>query len=270
MAYARSGWPVFPLRPREKTPRTTDGFKSATTDRDAVLAWWSQWPDSNVGLRTGIVFDVLDIDGPEGRASLTEYLHERGIDGYIHSGPVALTGKGVHLLFQPTGEGNRAGMRPKLDFRGAGGYIVAAPSIHPLGHAYRWDEAGSRTERTPLPPPPSWLTDLVHVEKIAEPPKPLGIRVTDPATGAVVSVTLTTSGMLSESRPDIIAVALALGLTPVSRGHYWIAQCPFHDDSTPSMALYPAPQDKFHCYGCSAHGDSHDLERRRDMEGRQF
>ena len=28
--------------------------------------------------------------------------------------------------------------------------------------------------------------------------------------------------------------------------------CPFHDDSTPSLKLYA---DHFHCYGCGAHGD---------------
>jgi DNA polymerase len=31
-----------------------------------------------------------------------------------------------------------------------------------------------------------------------------------------------------------------------------IINCPFHDDSTPSLKLYA---DHFHCYGCGAHGD---------------
>lgn len=31
-------------------------------------------------------------------------------------------------------------------------------------------------------------------------------------------------------------------------------KCPFHDDSTASMALYP--NNGFHCFGCAAHGNN--------------
>ena len=37
---------------------------------------------------------------------------------------------------------------------------------------------------------------------------------------------------------------------PVNRGG--MACCPFHDDRTPSMKLYP---DHFHCFGCGQAGD---------------
>lgn len=36
-----------------------------------------------------------------------------------------------------------------------------------------------------------------------------------------------------------------------------MVHCPFHDDSTPSMALYP--DGHYHCYGCGAHGKLEDL-----------
>jgi len=39
--------------------------------------------------------------------------------------------------------------------------------------------------------------------------------------------------------------------------------CPFHDEKTPSMHIYP---DHFHCYGCGAHGDHVDwLMRTEDL-----
>ena len=41
---------------------------------------------------------------------------------------------------------------------------------------------------------------------------------------------------------------------PVNRGG--MACCPFHDDRTPSMKLYP---DHFHCFGCGQAGDVIDL-----------
>jgi hypothetical protein len=61
---------VFPLQPRQKKPyRGTNGCKDATTDVTIVERWWSERPDSNIGLATGLVFDVIDLDGPEGEAA---------------------------------------------------------------------------------------------------------------------------------------------------------------------------------------------------------
>lgn len=31
--------------------------------------------------------------------------------------------------------------------------------------------------------------------------------------------------------------------------------CPFHDDDSPSLVIYPPPQNEFHCFGCGKHGD---------------
>jgi hypothetical protein len=46
--------------------------KEATTDADRIGRWWHCWPQANVGLATGIVFDALDIDGPAGLAALQQ------------------------------------------------------------------------------------------------------------------------------------------------------------------------------------------------------
>ena len=40
------------------------GLDDATTDAETVERWWTDVPELNVGLRTGIVFDVLDLDRP--------------------------------------------------------------------------------------------------------------------------------------------------------------------------------------------------------------
>ncbi len=37
-------------------------------------------------------------------------------------------------------------------------------------------------------------------------------------------------------------------------GATYRALCPFHQEKTPSLCLYPRGND-FHCFGCSAHGD---------------
>src|SRR5262245_41187168 len=62
LAYAGRGWPVFPCRPRGKTPATRHGCKDATTDAAAIAAWWGERPDNNVAIATGNGFIVLDAD----------------------------------------------------------------------------------------------------------------------------------------------------------------------------------------------------------------
>jgi hypothetical protein len=102
-----------------------------------VCRWWQRWPQANVGLVTGARFDVLDLDGPEGVEALRAALSQR--DPREHPGPVVRTGGGGwHLLYAPTGLGNRVGLLPGVDWRGHGGVIVAPPSIHASGRAYRW------------------------------------------------------------------------------------------------------------------------------------
>jgi DNA primase len=47
-------------------------------------------------------------------------------------------------------------------------------------------------------------------------------------------------------------IAQYLQLRP--SGKHLVANCPFHDDRTPSFTVYPA-SGTYHCFGCRAHGD---------------
>jgi Bifunctional DNA primase/polymerase, N-terminal len=72
------------------------GVKDATTNRARVLAWWTRYPQANVGLATGHRFDVLDVDGPEGAQAIRTLAAECGL---ASSGPLVRTGGGGwHLL----------------------------------------------------------------------------------------------------------------------------------------------------------------------------
>ena len=138
--YASLGWSVFPLVPREKIPLLSkakggNGLKDASADLDTVTAWWSKYPDANIGLTTGgpSGLVVVDVDGADGEAALALY-------GTLPDTVESHTGKGRHLLFIGSPEiRNSAGkLGPQLDVRAEGGYIVAPPSIHPNGGVYRW------------------------------------------------------------------------------------------------------------------------------------
>src|SRR5262249_43552352 len=46
--YAGHGWPVFPLRPRDKRPLSEHGVNDATTDAEKIASWWAEDPNANV------------------------------------------------------------------------------------------------------------------------------------------------------------------------------------------------------------------------------
>ena len=144
-----------------KHPRLRGWQRLATTDPAVVGEWWQRWPQANLALMTGRRFDVLDLDGEQGVEALRAALC---IEPLAHPGPVARTGgRGWHLLYAPTGLGNRVGLLAGVDWRGRGGLIVAPPSQHTSGHRYTW----ARPLTATLPEVPAELRRL-----LAPPPTP--------------------------------------------------------------------------------------------------
>jgi hypothetical protein len=164
LEYASRDWPVLPCEPRGKRPLgrfVAHGLKEATTDPATIEKWWRAEPEANIGLRTGVVFDALDVDGDEGMAALAI---EIPFDAPTVDGPTVTTGKGAHVYVAVTGLGNRAGFLPGVDWRGKGGYIVASPSVHPSGAVYTWkcgEDDPVFGANAPIRPAPAWLLDLL-------------------------------------------------------------------------------------------------------------
>ena len=136
--YAGLGWPVFPLQTQGKTPATRNGFKDATIDIDQIKTWWTDNPTHNIGLPTGLNFDVIDIDGPEGIRAMYWGDHAPH-DTLTVIGKVSTSRDGgQHIYVPPTGRGNAASILPSIDYRGKGGYVVAPPSTGANGRRYTW------------------------------------------------------------------------------------------------------------------------------------
>lgn len=144
-AYARMGWPVFPLRRDDKRPLTEHGHEDATDDPAIIKGWWDRWPDANIGIPTGLRtgFDVLDCDIPKegetfqsGRATLAAWEREHGA---IQTLMAETGGGGLHLFFKHDPRIRNSAKRMEgIDVRGEGGYVVVAPSVHKSGKTYRW------------------------------------------------------------------------------------------------------------------------------------
>ena len=131
LAYAARGWKVFPCQPGQKIPATRHGYRDATTDEQQITAWFGRHPDQNLAIATGAPGpDVLDIDqhgaAGNGFAAFSELRRAGLTDGATTY--VRTPSGGLHLYF--TGSDQRNGHLPghHLDFRSAGGYILAPPS----------------------------------------------------------------------------------------------------------------------------------------------
>ncbi|HLZ24738.1 MAG TPA: phage/plasmid primase, P4 family [Ktedonobacterales bacterium] len=235
--YAARGLPVFPLRPRDKTPAISKaqgghGFHDATTNEPVIRAWWKLRPHANIGIPTGAAsgWVILDID-PRHGGSL-EDLQARLRDRWPAQRSFSLTtqtartgGGGWHLVFRHPGAGiivpcvkpfqrlSAAGQLvadPAYDIKGDGGYIVAPPSVHPNGPRYTW------LDRTPIADMPEWLIALLT-------PPDLPAPASSPAADETYDNALTTSGTTSGDywlRKALARTGDGVGDTT----GYWLAQ----------------------------------------------
>ena len=135
IAYARRGWPVFPLAPDSKVPaiakdRGGNGCLDATLDLNRVEQWWGEYPQANVGIATGrraglLVIDVDPNNAPGWLDSLQSLKLPRTFVVRTWSG-------GWHLYFAYDFTRRitlGAKLLPGIDWRGQGGYVVAPGSV---------------------------------------------------------------------------------------------------------------------------------------------
>lgn len=135
LAYAARGWPVFPCAPGSKVPAVKGGrgVLDATTDPAQIRAWWDTWPTANVAIATGAPGpDVLDVDvkddgGYTGYAAFKEAA-QAGLTTAAGAYVETPSG-GMHAYYQGTSQRNGSIRKRHVDFRSAGGYVVAPPSI---------------------------------------------------------------------------------------------------------------------------------------------
>ena len=152
--YCEHGFGIFPLHARSKKPATKNGLNDWFDDPESARAYWSRFPDSNIGIVCGtpshgllvLDFDVDEESGEDGTYTLGEWEHSHG---ELLPTAVAITGRGgMHYLYRT----DRTNIRPSVnkelgvDVRAEGSYIVAPPSIHPTGSAYAWAEGSAPWE----------------------------------------------------------------------------------------------------------------------------
>lgn len=145
--YCEHGFGIIPIAARGKRPVSKNGLNDWFDNPQDADRLWTEHPDLNIGIVCGVPSHglvVLDIDedDEEDKHGLDTLNEWESVHGDLPKTATAITGRGgMHYLYRT----NRTNLRPStnaelhVDVRADGGYIVAPPSIHPNGNAYRWD-----------------------------------------------------------------------------------------------------------------------------------
>ena len=164
--FVTAGVAVFPCVPGEKRPLTSHGFRDASLDVARVKAWWSRWPDANIGLPTGVSgLDVVDIDvhgGISGFAGFERARRTGLVDRW--AALVRTPSGGVHVYYPADPSRPQSSWQAAtvgVDFRGTGGYVIAPPSGIAADGAYARYELIAQAKFPPAPVDARALRDFL-------------------------------------------------------------------------------------------------------------
>lgn len=179
-ALAGAGAVLIPCG-QNKIPKIAAWEKQACTNETDIARWHAAWPDMLLGLPCGAngVF-VIDLDrpkiegDPDGHDNFAEICKPHDYDWLSHTLCAETGSGGTHIFYlMPRGHElrNTGGrLARNIDTRGAGGFVVIAPSRSERGQ-YRW------LNRNQIAEIPGWLLAMLLELKEPKgqaqiPPKP--------------------------------------------------------------------------------------------------
>lgn len=137
VSYLKRGYPVIPVGQDKKPLISWKEFQNRLPTEEEVCTWWIDYPEANIGIVTGELSRLVVVD--------IDPRHGGDVNG-IHLPPTVISrtgGGGWHYFYQYPKDrfvGNATSIRPGIDIRGEGGYVVVPPSVHESGQIYEWVE----------------------------------------------------------------------------------------------------------------------------------
>lgn len=135
--YLAAGLSIIPCPRGSKRPAVDwQGYQSLAPERAVVEEWLRRWPVCNWAIVLGPVsgdLAVIDFDAGED--------YERWALAWpdvAQLAPTVGTARGVHVYLILPGARSAKLAEFGGDLKGGGGYVLAPPSLHPEGVAYRW------------------------------------------------------------------------------------------------------------------------------------
>lgn len=244
---------VIPLKRHAKEPRLSwKPFQTQRPSSAEIEKWLRKWPDSNVGIVTGQISNlvVLDIDGD--RNGGLALLEKHGLR--LPPTTTVRTGKGCHYWFRypnvPIHSRARvlADDAVSIDVRGDGGYVVAPPSSHPNGMRYVFESSDEIAEM------PSQLVALLANATDINYDKGFDVGNGRPAESFQRWSDTEVAEILKAT--DLVAVCDAAGVNLIEESaDAFKGLCPFHADNNPSFCV-TRRKGLWHCFGCGAAGNA--------------
>ena len=185
--YATHGYRVVPIKPKEKRPPMGAWQDVATTQTGTIRAWWEgNYQGYGIGIVTGTLengtrYFVLDIDehDPENSGSATLKRLEQDPQPLPDTVRARTGSGGIHMLYTLADHhpdiGNGAGrlLGAGIDIRAVNAQIVVAPTIHPNGNAYEWEQDHAIGE-IDVAQAPDWIVALLIPKPYAANPPNIG------------------------------------------------------------------------------------------------
>ncbi len=144
LQYADLGWSVIPIGKDKKALIKWEVYQRTRATKKEIEAWFTRYPDANVGIVTGAISGivVIDIDTPE----KIDYPLPLTVASQTASG-------GRHIFCKHPGREvkNRVRIVPNVDIRADGGYVVVPPSLLSSGNQYVWNIPPGEMELAELP-----------------------------------------------------------------------------------------------------------------------
>ncbi len=130
-AYLSIGLSVIPVGIDKKPLIDWKRYQTCRPSSEELETWF-QDPQAQVGIVTGSISGVVAVD--------IEATAIQEIECFPNTAFSKTGGGGVHLMYRHPGHPvpNVVRLRPGVDIRGDGGYIVAPPSLHKSGKRYEW------------------------------------------------------------------------------------------------------------------------------------
>lgn len=233
--WINQGIAVIPCYYRQKSPRLAKWqLYQKQLPTDIELKKWFQRRYVNMAVVTGWQnLTVIDFDDMRQYFRWCAWAKETGGKAWLVASLSlrALTASGVHI-YTITANATRNAKFKGGDIRANGGYVVAPPSVHPSGLAYRWinpDAPILSVTGIKAVLPPDWL------KSHAEPKKALN---TEPPQSKWAVVNTVSNAPLSIK--GVRERVSLLDLLPDAErssadGRWYKTVCPFHNDRHPSF-----------------------------------
>lgn len=147
LLYQAQGWSVIPVGPNKIPVIPWVQFQQEIAGAELITKWFTKdYPEANIGIVTGKLSGFLAVDIDPRHGGTNDAFKD------IKTVRARTGGGGEHILFKyEEGIKNKITIKPGIDIRGEGGYIVVAPSVHSSGGIYEWTQAPGTVDFAPLP-----------------------------------------------------------------------------------------------------------------------